>query len=119
MKSRHIEFYLRWCISILKTHSGALFTGISGGGALKTQESFRNLIRAVSKHEKEIMTACDLNQYSLCFLTQQLPVQSGDSKCVHMEEMDDTNLMVPEDKDVPVAMPVFPETTKSSRFGKR
>lgn len=67
-----MEFYLKWCLSILKTHSTSLMSGGSSGAGLRNQESLRSLIRAVSKHEKEIMTACDLNQYNLCFLAQQV-----------------------------------------------
>jgi hypothetical protein len=69
-KSRHIQFYLQWCSSIIKTHSSTLLAAGSIGSGMAYQESLRSLIRAVSTHEKEIMTACDFNQFQLCFLSQ-------------------------------------------------
>jgi hypothetical protein len=88
MASQHVEFYLRWCQSIIKTHSGALLAAdnVHGGQGLRSQESLRSLIRAVSKHEKEIMAACDLNQYNLCFLAQQVTAETTSEGCSGADE---------------------------------
>lgn len=68
------------------THSSTLFAADNIHGGLRNQESLRSLIRAVSKHEKEIMAACDLNQYNLCFLAQQIPPVVEDNEFTAEDE---------------------------------
>ena len=64
--SRHVEYYLQWCWSLLRTHGSAL-----QGDSLPHMESLRALIRAVGSHEKEIMKMSDENAFSLEFLSAQ------------------------------------------------
>ena len=42
------------------------------GAGTAYPESLRSLIRAISLHEKDILAACDSNQYNLSFLSSQL-----------------------------------------------
>jgi periodic tryptophan protein 2 len=65
--SRHIEYYLHWCWHIISSHGQLLQSD-----SMPYRESIRALIRAISNHEKEIMIACDQNQFSLMFISSQL-----------------------------------------------
>lgn len=67
VQSRHVEYYLIWCSQLLAVHGTVL-----QGDSMPHQESLRALIRAVTVHEKEIMRACDQNQFSLSYLVSQL-----------------------------------------------
>jgi hypothetical protein len=42
------------------------------GAGAAYPESLRSLIRAISLHEKDILAACDSNQYNLSFLASQV-----------------------------------------------
>ena len=69
--SQHVEFYLRWCYAIISAHSSSFMTSNNSHFSLKNQECLRSLVRAIGKHEKEVMEASELNQYNLCFLVDQ------------------------------------------------
>ena len=56
----------------MKTHTSVLLSADAVGVGMSFQESLRSLIRAISTHEKDIMSACDSNQYNLCFLASQI-----------------------------------------------
>eukprot|EP01036_Dinobryon_divergens_P026386 gene26386-35026_t len=57
--SRHLEFYLRWCWEIIQTHAATM------------HHSIRALIRAVSRHEKDILRMSDENIFALSFIQAQ------------------------------------------------
>ena len=46
VKSVHIEFYLRWCLAILKTYAS-----VFEKGSMQITECMRVMIRAISIHE--------------------------------------------------------------------
>ena len=71
VQSRHVEYYLMWCSQLLLVHGAVLQSD-----SMPHQESLRALIRALTVHEKEIMRACDQNQFSLSYLVSQLAQSS-------------------------------------------
>jgi hypothetical protein len=62
-----MEYYLRWCWSLLSTYGQYL----QGSESTNFQESFRALIRAVSVYEQEIMRMSDENHFLLQFIQSQ------------------------------------------------
>jgi periodic tryptophan protein 2 len=74
--SRHVEYYLSWCWEIIRTHGAVLQLD-----SMPYRESLRSLVRAISSHEKEILNACDENQFSLSFLLTQ--VLNNDIKLIN------------------------------------
>jgi periodic tryptophan protein 2 len=79
--SKHIEYYLRWCWCIINAHGKVL-----SADSMPYRESLRGLVRTIGTHEKEIMHACDENNYNLIFLASQL--QAITSTFVQAENSD-------------------------------
>ena len=100
--SKHIEYYLRWCWCIINAHGKVL-----SADSMPYRESLRGLVRTIGTHEKEIMHACDDNNYNLIFLASQLQAivstlvdaKNGDSMVDVEVSVDESEDSAAEEKD--------------------
>jgi periodic tryptophan protein 2 len=64
--SPHIQFYLRWCIEMLRTHGLHMDKRRSS-----FMRAFRAMHRAVQTRHDEVKTICNENRYTLDFIESQ------------------------------------------------
>lgn len=81
-ESPHIEFYLQWCLELLKTHGIHMEKHRAS-----FMRAFRSLYKTVVSKYDELKTISDENKYMLDFIEDQAALQMESSVKVKLDNM--------------------------------